>query len=583
MAKAAQISQTTTKSGKGSKFSKMQNGSKQPTKTTKDGANKKNKKRAKPDSEESETDVDVGMEEALSSEAEIMEDDDMFLESDVDVEDDSENEGDDNDEDEDDSEAGTEKMQIFGSDDDEVEGDEPPLMDSEEEDLDEEQLPEHKPTLEDTSNLIVGMEDEDSITDVAASQQRIQKIIAILNNFKAYAGHGPNRQELMKQLVHDLAAYYSYSEYMVEKIVQLFPVAEAIEFMEANETPRPVTIRANTLKTRRRDLAQALISRGVNLEPIEKWSPVGLQIFNSPVPVGATPEYLAGHYMLQSAASFLPVMALGPGEGERVLDMSAAPGGKSSYIAALMKNTGVLFANDPSRERCRALAANIHRMGVQNSVVCTHDGRDFPSVIGGFDRVLLDAPCSGTGVISKDPSVKMSKTDEDFQRLTHLQKELILAAIDSCDANSKDGGIIVYSTCSVTVEENEEVVHYALMKRPNVRLVDTGFEFGREGFPAFRGKHFHPSMKLSRRFYPHVHNMDGFFVAKFKKVSNKYPGCDADAVEKEKSPKKQQIVKKSGIKKQEYKNTSTKAQKGKKIVVPAPQDPKKKKRKTKHK
>lgn len=391
--------------------------------------------------------------------------------------------------------------------------------------------------------------------DVAGAQQRIQKIVGILCNFKAYSAAnaqgqgGPSRSELMRQLIRDLAAYYSYSEYMVEKISQLFPIGEVIEFLEANETPRPVTIRANTLKTRRRDLAQALVARGVSLDPLDKWSPVGLQIFDSPVPIGATPEYLAGHYMLQSASSFLPVIALGAAEGERILDMAAAPGGKSTYIAALMKNTGVLFANDPSKDRCKSLAANIHRMGVQNAVVCTHDGREFPSIIGGFDRVLLDAPCSGTGVISKDPTVKVSKSDEDFRRLTHLQKELILAAIDSCDANSKtSGSIIVYSTCSVTVEENEEVIQYALQKRPNVKLIETGLEFGKEGFVAFRGKQFHPSLKLTRRYYPHVHNMDGFFVAKLKKLSNNAAASDAtlsSVEEKEFQPrdrKKQNIT-----------------------------------------
>lgn len=101
--------------------------------------------------------------------------------------------------------------------------------------------------------------------------------------------------------------------------------------MEANETPRPVTIRTNSLKTRRKDLAQALIARGVNLDPI-KWSKVGLQVFESQVPIGATPEYLAGHYMVQSASSFLPVMALEPKEKERILDMCAAPGGKTTFI-----------------------------------------------------------------------------------------------------------------------------------------------------------------------------------------------------------------------------------------------------------
>lgn len=192
-------------------------------------------------------------------------------------------------------------------------------------------------------------------------------------------------------------------------------------------------------------------------------------------------------------------------------------------IAALMKNTGLLFANDANKDRCRALVANIYRMGIKNSVVCNYDGRQFPNVMGGFDRVLLDAPCSGTGVISKDPSVKINKSADDFRILTHVQKELILAAIDSCDAKSSTGGYIVYSTCSVCVEENEQVVQYALRKRPNVKIVPAGLEFGKEGYGNYRGSAFHPSMKLTRRFYPHTHNMDGFFVAKLKKVTNWLP------------------------------------------------------------
>lgn len=156
-------------------------------------------------------------------------------------------------------------------------------------------------------------------------------------------------------------------------------------------------------------MAQCLINRGVNLEPIGKWSKVGLQVFESSIPVGATPEYLAGHYMLQAASSFLPVIALSPQPGERCLDMSAAPGGKTTFMSAMMQNTGVLFANDASKARCKSLMANATRMGCHNVVICNHDAREFPKVMGGFDRVLLDAPCSGTGVISKDASVKVNK------------------------------------------------------------------------------------------------------------------------------------------------------------------------------
>jgi ribosomal RNA methyltransferase Nop2 len=147
----------------------------------------------------------------------------------------------------------------------------------------------------------------------------------------------------------------------------------------------------------------------VSLEPIAKWSKVGLQVFESPVPVGATPEYLAGHYMLQAASSFLPVIALAPQPNERVLDMASAPGGKTTYISALLQNTGTVFANDSNKQRTKSLTANVHRMGCKNVVVCNYDAREFPKVMGGFDRVLLDAPCSGTGVISKDASVKVNK------------------------------------------------------------------------------------------------------------------------------------------------------------------------------
>ena len=369
--------------------------------------------------------------------------------------------------------------------------------------------------------------------DIAIIKQRIQDVKRILEDFKSLRDPFKSRQDYIDCLLKDLALYYGYSDFMMEKLYHLFPVAECIEFLEANEVPRPITIRTNTLRTRRRDLAQALITRGVNLDPVGKWSKVGLTIYDSPVPIGATPEYMAGQYMIQAASSFLPVMALCPQENERVLDMSAAPGGKTTYIAALMKNTGSVFANDASKERCKGLVANIHRMGVKNAVVCNLDGRKFPEVIGGFDRVLLDAPCSGTGVISKDPSVKVNKTEQDFQLMSHLQKELILAAIDAVDAKSKTGGYIVYSTCSVTVDENEDVVNYALRKRPNVKLVSTGLDFGREGYTRFRGKAYHPSLKLARRFYPHTHNMDGFFVAKFKKLSNSVPvghKDDEDAV-----------------------------------------------------
>uniref|UniRef100_A0A8D2QLJ7 SAM-dependent MTase RsmB/NOP-type domain-containing protein n=1 Tax=Zosterops lateralis melanops TaxID=1220523 RepID=A0A8D2QLJ7_ZOSLA len=363
--------------------------------------------------------------------------------------------------------------------------------------------------------------------DLQVIHQRIQGNMEVLQDFGVKREEGRSRQEYLAVLRRDMAAYYSYSDFLLTKLMDIFPLPELVNFLEANEVPRPVTIRTNTLKTRRRDLAQALINRGVNLDPLGKWSKTGLVIYDSTVPIGATPEYLAGHYMLQGASSLLPVMALAPQENERILDMCCAPGGKTSYIAQLMKNTGMILANDSSAERLRSVVGNLHRLGVTNAVVSNCDGRQFPKVLGGFDRVLLDAPCSGTGIISKDPAVKTNKDEMDILRCAHLQKELILSAIDSVNAASETGGYIVYCTCSIMVEENEWVVDYALKKR-NVRLVPTGLDFGKEGFTRFKDRRFHPSLKSTRRFYPHTHNMDGFFIAKFKKFSNAIPQARKD-------------------------------------------------------
>ncbi len=359
--------------------------------------------------------------------------------------------------------------------------------------------------------------------DLQNIHHRMKEVVHVLCNFKKLRQKERSRTEYISVLRKDLMTYYGYGEFLIQTFIDLFQVSELLEFLEACETQRPVTIRTNTLKTRRRDLAQALISRGVNLDPIGKWSKVGLVVYDSSVPIGATPEYLAGHYMLQGASSMLPVAALAPQENERILDMCASPGGKTTYIGQLMKNTGLIMANDINKDRTKSLFANIHRLGVTNTIVCNYDGRMFTQVMTGFDRILLDAPCSGTGVISKDPSVKTSKTEADILKCSHLQKQLILTAIDCLDANSSTGGYLVYSTCSVLVEENEWVVDYALKKR-HVKLVPTGLELGAKGFCRYRDKRFHPSLLLTKRIYSHTHNMDGFFVAKLKKFSNKIPG-----------------------------------------------------------
>jgi ribosomal RNA methyltransferase Nop2 len=134
--------------------------------------------------------------------------------------------------------------------------------------------------------------------DLGIIQMRVRESIKVLSNFKQLRAGDRSRQEYMDELKADLCHSYDYNRDLIDLILDLFAPSEALEFIEANETQRPLTIRTNTLKTKRKDLAKSLIQRGVNLDPVAEWSKVGLKIYDSQVPIGATPEYLAGHYIL---------------------------------------------------------------------------------------------------------------------------------------------------------------------------------------------------------------------------------------------------------------------------------------------
>lgn len=303
----------------------------------------------------------------------------------------------------------------------------------------------------------------------------------------------------------------TYNEFLLTKFKHLFSKLELPAFLEANENQRPTVLRVNTLLTRRKDLAYALSQRKVETGNLE-WTDTALVAFKSEVPLGATPEYLAGQYIIQGANSMLPVLNLDIKERIRVVDLCAAPGGKSTHIAALLNNTGVLYSNDISKDRISSLKSNLSRMGVANAIITNVDALEFN--VGKVDRVLLDAPCSGTGVISKDQSIKTSKSFEDIKKIAKTQQKLILHAFDML----KSGGYMVYSTCSVLVEENEAVVDYLLSKRSAAKVVDLDVAIGKEGFVRFRNESFNGSLQKARRIYPHVHNMDGFFYVKIFKA-----------------------------------------------------------------
>ena len=373
------------------------------------------------------------------------------------------------------------------------------------------------------SSSIINLDEEAPIDkiniDMSEIKIRIQSILSILSDLKKKKEPNKSRNDYITELKNLSMQYYDYNNDICDLIFNLFAPNEAIDFMESNTSQKILTIRTNSLKIKRRELAKNLIQRGINLDPVGEWSKVGLKIYSSTVPIGATPEYLSGQYMLQSASSFLPVIALNPQPNEKILDMCASPGGKSTYISQLMKNSGILVSNDLKKERLKSLFFNIHRLGIKNSIITNYDGREFSKLYNKFDRVLLDAPCSGLGVISKDQSVKVNRTYKEILNNSKLQKELILSAIDCVNLKGSSNGIIVYSTCTISVEENEWVIDYALKHR-YVKVIDTGFELGENGFVTFREKHFHPSLKKTKRIYPHIHGMDGFFIAKLQKYAD---------------------------------------------------------------
>eukprot|EP00835_Amoeboradix_gromovi_P004393 NODE_339_length_10647_cov_0.388320.p2 type:complete len:458 gc:universal NODE_339_length_10647_cov_0.388320:9463-8090(-) len=358
-------------------------------------------------------------------------------------------------------------------------------------------------------------------SDPKTVKQKIHAILTILEDYKQLKDTMYTRQEYIDQLRLSLQAFYGYNDFLLQKLWDMFPSFEILACIESNEIQRPLTIRTNTLKIKRRELTKLLLKRGMQIRELPgEWTNLGLQIMKSKVPVGATPEYLNGYYMIQSASSWLPVMAMAEHanlEEKRILDMCAAPGGKTTYLAQLMKNSGILFANDINKLRCKAVAAMLSRMGVENCIVCNEDGRELDKKwINMFDGVLLDAPCSGTGVISKDPQVKHSKNENEIRLLSDLQKQLLLSAIDAC----KVGGIVVYSTCSILIDENECVVNYSLKKR-DVKLVPCEINVGKPGYVNFKQMQFNKTLQFSKRIYAHTHNMDGFYFAKLVKMSNK--------------------------------------------------------------
>ena len=282
------------------------------------------------------------------------------------------------------------------------------------------------------------------------------------------------------------------------------------EYLEDLRRPMPVYFRINTLKTSMAMVKNLLARDGIISE--DTCIPE-LLLIKKQDPSRQLLAYHLGLIYPQALSSCLPVLALSPGRTDRVLGLCAAPGGKSTHIAQLMRDRGLVVANDRKLGRLTALMANIKRLGITNTIVTQARGEHYTSDIQ-FDKVLVDAPCSGMGRYRIDPAGRIRHMRRGKTDLPAIQKALILRAFDML----RPCGVMVYSTCTLNIEENEGVLHYLLQKRDaEITRWEPPVTWS-PGIDRFRKQEEYDSrVRLARRFYPHKVRSVGFFLARIIK------------------------------------------------------------------
>ncbi|MEM4336978.1 MAG: RsmB/NOP family class I SAM-dependent RNA methyltransferase [Candidatus Woesearchaeota archaeon] len=273
------------------------------------------------------------------------------------------------------------------------------------------------------------------------------------------------------------------------------------------------SIRVNTLKIDFNTLTKRLEKEWA-LERIP-WCDEGLWIEGSRRDIGNLIEHVLGYIYVQEAASMIPPIVLNPKPSDIVLDMAAAPGSKTTQIAQKMKNKGIIIANDISHERLAALGINLQRCGVSNTITTMMPGHKFKYLENRFDKILLDAPCSGTGSIRKSVKTIYMWNPNMVKRLAAQQKQLISVAFSLL----KEKGTLVYSTCTLEPEENEEVIDYLIDNFENVKIEKIKLKIKRSPpVTEFEGKRYSDEVKKCLRIWPQDNDTEGFFVAKIKKT-----------------------------------------------------------------
>jgi NOL1/NOP2/sun family putative RNA methylase len=282
-------------------------------------------------------------------------------------------------------------------------------------------------------------------------------------------------------------------------------------FLDSLARPPTAFLRINTLKIPVNEGLARLAALGVEVTPLP-WFPEGFRAKGAHASLPRTREYSLGYFYIQEGASMIPPLALNPAPHHHVLDLCAGPGSKTTQMAQMMKNRGAILANDYKLRRVVSLSHNLEACGVMNTLVLRQDGLQLPKVLSlRFDRVLVDAPCTGSGQLRSRPPRYELTDPERLSRLQGVQKQLLTAGFRCLKSN----GLLIYSTCSLHPEEDEDVVQHLLGRMPEATLV-RGRVPGLVSHPGLLGWQSHQyaqDMERCLRIWPQDNDTDGFFIA----------------------------------------------------------------------